>query len=88
MKSFIFVFVSAALILCLPTLIVNAQSDKFSTAWEKFREQYLAELKAAGIVGSSFVFLKDNKVVAHEYYGSANLEKNQPVDEKTNYHWA
>ena len=67
---------------------VNAQTDKFSPAWEKFRTQYLAELKAAGIVGSSFVFLKDNKVTAHEYYGSANLEKNQPVDENTIYHWA
>jgi len=88
MKSFSSVFISAALILCLPALIVNAQSDKFSTAWEKFREQYLAELKAAGIVGSSFVFLKDNKVVAHEYYGSANLAKDQPVDENTIYHWA
>jgi len=69
-------------------ITVNAQTDKFSSAWEKFRTQYLAELKAAGMVGSSFVFLKDNKVVEHEYYGSANLEKNQPVDENTIYHWA
>lgn len=70
------------------TSTMNAQTDKFPAAWEKFRSQYLTELKDAGIVGSSFVFLKDNKVVAHEYYGSANLEKNQAIDENTIYHWA
>ena len=48
-------------------ITVNAQTDRFPAAWEKIRSQYLAELKAAGIVGSSFVFLKDNKVIAHEY---------------------
>jgi len=84
MKSLIPTF--ACIFLIFTT--VNAQTDKFPAAWEKFRAQYLAELKAAGVVGSSFVFLKDNKVIAHEYYGSANLAKNQPVDENTIYHWA
>ena len=84
MKSLIPTF--ACIFLIFTT--VNAQTDKFPAAWEKFRAQYLAELKAAGVVGSSFVFLKDNKPIAHEYYGSANLAKNQPVDENTIYHWA
>lgn len=48
---------------------------------------YEKELKDAGVVGSSFVFLRDNKVYT-DYYGSANLAKNQPVDENTIYHWA
>ena len=67
---------------------MNAQSSKFSNDYAKFRAAYARELKNAGIVGSSFVFLKDNKILGQEYYGSANLEKNQPVDENTIYHWA
>ncbi len=66
------------------TIATNAQSDKFN----KFDEIYLKELKDAGIVGSSFVFLKDNKVVVENHYGLANLEKKQPVDANTIYHWA
>ncbi len=69
-------------------LNMNAQSAKFSKDHAKFKAAYLRELKDAGIVGSSFVFLKDNKILAREFYGSANLEKNQPVDENTIYHWA
>ena len=66
------------------TVVTQAQTDKFRT----FRETYLKELKDAGVVGSSFVFLKDNKIVLEEHYGSANLEKKQPVDANTIYHWA
>jgi len=65
-------------------MLINAQTDKFS----RFHETYVKEIKDAGIVGSSFVFLKDNEVVADYYYGSANLAKNQPVDRDTIYHWA
>ncbi|MCA1609099.1 MAG: beta-lactamase family protein, partial [Acidobacteria bacterium] len=46
------------------------------------------EMKQAGIVGGSFVFLKNMSVVATEHYGVANLEKNQPVNDDTIYHWA
>ena len=66
------------------TLQMTAQSDKFAA----FRQTYLKDLKEAGIVGSSFVFLKDNKKIAEEYYGLANIEKNQAVDQNTIYHWA
>lgn len=66
------------------TLQMTAQSDKFAA----FRQTYLKELKEAGIVGSSFVFLKDNRKIAEEYYGLANIEKNQAVDQDTIYHWA
>jgi CubicO group peptidase (beta-lactamase class C family) len=61
-----------------------SQSDKFKA----FDAVYQKELADAGIVGSSFVFLKDNKVVFEKHYGSANLEKKQPVNEHTIYHWA
>jgi CubicO group peptidase (beta-lactamase class C family) len=61
-----------------------AQTDKL----KQFRSAYLSEAREAGIVGSSFVFLKDGKIVLEEHHGFANLEKKQPVDEHTIYHWA
>ncbi|MGH9948683.1 MAG: serine hydrolase domain-containing protein [Pyrinomonadaceae bacterium] len=78
MKSLLF------FLLILSSSVMHAQSDKFAA----FRETYLKELKDAGIVGSSFVFLKDGKIVSEIHYGSANLEKNQPVNSDTIFHWA
>lgn len=60
------------------------QTDKFSD----FRRTYIKELTDAGIVGSSFVFLKDGRALSEIHYGSANLEKKQAVDARTIYHWA
>lgn len=62
--------------------------DNFAEAYKKFKFVYERESKQAGIVGGSFIFLKDGKILAREFYGSANLEKNQPTDENTIYHWA
>lgn len=73
---------------CIIVLSINAQTSVLSGDYAKFKAAYLRELKDADIVGSSFVFLKNNKIAAREYYGSANLEKKQPVDENTIYHWA
>jgi CubicO group peptidase (beta-lactamase class C family) len=66
------------------TIVTQAQTDKFKS----FDSVYERELRDAGIVGSSFVFLKDGKPVFERHYGSGNLEKKQPVDDKTIYHWA
>jgi CubicO group peptidase (beta-lactamase class C family) len=63
-------------------------SAQTATALKEFRSTFAKEVKDAGIVGSTFMFLKDNKVIAEEFAGSANLAKNQPVDENTIYHWA
>lgn len=71
-------------VLLMSSVHVAAQNSKFAS----FRASYKTELKAAGVVGSSFVFLKDNKRIAEEHYGLANTEKNQPVDSSTIYHWA
>ena len=66
----------------------SSTNDSFADAYQKFKVFYEQELKQEGIIGSSFVFLKDNKIIAKDFYGSANLEKNQVVDENTIYHWA
>ena len=63
---------------------MQAQTDKFGSLRETFR----TDATGAGIVGGSFVFLKDGKTVAEEHYGSANLEKKQAVGADTIYHWA
>ena len=72
------------ILLSIFATFMNAQTDDFPA----FKDLFEKELKQAGIVGGSFVFLKDGKLIASDYYGSANLAKNQPVDENTIYHWA
>jgi hypothetical protein len=51
------------------------QTDKYSQFVSTFR----TECKSAGIVGSSFVFIKDNKVISEVHYGALNAATNQPV---------
>jgi CubicO group peptidase (beta-lactamase class C family) len=63
---------------------LQAQSDKLA----KFRETFKTELAAGGIVGGSFAFIKEGKVLAADEYGLANIEKNQKVDGETIFHWA
>jgi CubicO group peptidase (beta-lactamase class C family) len=45
-------------------------------------------MRKHGIVGSSFMLVQDGQVIAQEFFGLANQEKQQPVDENTIYHWA
>jgi CubicO group peptidase (beta-lactamase class C family) len=66
----------------------SPRNDNFDEAYQKFKAFYEQELKQAGVVGSSFVFLKDNRILAENFYGAANLEKNQKTDADTIYHWA
>ena len=67
---------------------MSAQQIKSDDALKNFKVLFEHELKENGVVGSSFVFLRDNNVIAEDFYGSANLAKNQAVDENTIYHWA
>ncbi len=55
---------------------------------EEFEQTFKREIAQAGIVGGSFVFLKDGKTSGRVVYGSANIAKSQPVDEDTIFHWA
>jgi CubicO group peptidase (beta-lactamase class C family) len=53
-----------------------------------FKLFYEQSMRNHGIVGSSFMLLQDGQVIAQEFFGLANQEKQQPVDESTIYHWA
>lgn len=76
--------VSLTMVLFSHTAQMDAQADKFAG----FKETFIKEMNEAGIVGGSFAFLRDGKVVLSAHHGSANLEKNQVVDADTIFHWA
>jgi CubicO group peptidase (beta-lactamase class C family) len=64
------------------------ENKDFEQEMIKFRVYYKNALQENGIVGSSFMFIHDNKVLAKEFYGWANIEKKRKVDEDTIYQWA
>jgi CubicO group peptidase (beta-lactamase class C family) len=64
--------------------MIEAQSDKLAT----FRETFRKEIADTGIAGGSFVFIRDGKTLAEEHLGLANIEKKQPANADTIYHWA
>jgi len=84
MKNLLFAICFPVIFLCA-AMTTNGQTN---AQFAEFKTFYERELKENGIVGSSFVFLKDHKIQAQYFYGAANLEKNQPTDENTIYHWA
>lgn len=69
--------------------MVHSQSPKnFAQARREFKTFYDQSMRKHGIVGSSFMLIQDGQVIAQEFFGLANQEKQQPVDENTIYHWA
>jgi CubicO group peptidase (beta-lactamase class C family) len=69
--------------------MANSQSPKnFAQARREFKTFYEQSMRKHGIVGSSFVLIHDGQVIAQEFFGLADQEKQQPVDEDTIYHWA
>jgi CubicO group peptidase (beta-lactamase class C family) len=56
-----------------------------------FHEYLSGKLAEGQIVGASVMVVRnsdDPRIVFQDFLGKANLEKNQPVDEDTIYHWA
>jgi CubicO group peptidase (beta-lactamase class C family) len=69
--------------------MANSQSPKnFAQARREFKTFYEQSMRKHGIVGSSFMLIHDGQVIAQEFFGLADQEKQQPVDEDTIYHWA
>jgi len=69
--------------------MANSQSPKnFAQVRREFKTFYEQSMRKHGIVGSSFMLIQDGQVIAQEFFGIANQEKQQPVDENTIYHWA
>ena len=69
--------------------MVHGQAPKnFAQVRREFKAFYDQSMRKNGIVGSSFMLVQDGQVIAQEFFGLANQEKQQPVDENTIYHWA
>lgn len=83
------VFLLTSLLLLAPSAGVLAQTPAgFAAQWDQVRGEYRSWLREYGVVGSSLVVLDRERVLAEEFAGQARLEKNQPVDRETIYHWA
>jgi CubicO group peptidase (beta-lactamase class C family) len=79
----------SCVVLLVLSIMVYSQSPKnFAQARRDFKTLYEQGMRKNGIVGSSFMLIQDGQVIAQEFFGLANQEKQQPVDESTIYHWA
>src|SRR5687768_11068517 len=65
-----------------------ADERAFDTALGEFRQLHRAEMERSGIVGSSFYFLRDGRIVAADHLGQQNADAQVPVDARTIFHWA
>jgi CubicO group peptidase (beta-lactamase class C family) len=69
--------------------MAQSQSPKnFAQTRREFKIFYDQSMRKNGIVGSGFMLVHDGQVIAQEFFGLANQEKQQAVDENTIYHWA
>jgi len=76
-------------VLLVTSTMVQSQTPKnFAQVRREFKTLYDQGMRKNGIVGSSFMLIQDGQVIAQEFFGLANQEKQQPVDENTIYHWA
>jgi CubicO group peptidase (beta-lactamase class C family) len=53
-----------------------------------FWNEAVSEMRQAGITGASFALVRQNRVLARETFGLADVERNRPVDDDTIFHWA
>jgi CubicO group peptidase (beta-lactamase class C family) len=73
----------------MSTDMALSQSPKnFAQIRREFKAFYEQSMRKHGIVGSSMMLVQDGQVIAQEFFGQANQEKQQSVDENTIYHWA
>ena len=82
-----------ALLLALITTLVSipmySQTPRnFAQARREFKTFYDQGMCQNGIVGSSFMLIQDNQVIAQEFFGLPDQEKPQPMDENVIFHWA
>ncbi len=82
------IYKSSSVIILLLLNLVITMSAQTTKRLENFKKTFEKEVQQSGIVGSSFVFLDNNKVMLAIEHGYANQAKNQRVDADTIYHWA
>lgn len=81
--------VSLLVVILMSSIVIQSQTPRnFAQVRREFKTFYEQGNRKNGIVGSSFMLIQDGQVIAQEFFGLANQEKQQPVDESTIYHWA
>jgi CubicO group peptidase (beta-lactamase class C family) len=78
----------SVILIASSNMAYSQSSRNFAQARRDFKTFYDQSMRRHGIVGSSFMLIQDGQVIAQEFFGLANQEKQQPVDENTIYHWA
>jgi CubicO group peptidase (beta-lactamase class C family) len=69
-------------------LAPDQRPPKAPEGWPAVEQVYHQQIKAAEIVGSSLVLVRDGAVVASAVDGYQDLDAKRPVDDDTIYHWA
>lgn len=88
-STYVRMAVSLLIVLLMSSTVVQTQTPRnFAQVRREFKTFYEQGMRKNGIVGSSFMLIQDGQVIAQEFFGLANQEKQQPVDENTIYHWA
>ena len=62
------------------TVAQNQTPRNFAQVRREFKTFYDQGNRKNGIIGSSFMLIQDGQVIAQEFFGLANQEKQQPVD--------
>ena len=70
------------------TTAFGQPDKKINDAIKAFDTFYQEGVKKYGIIGSSFAFVHEDKLLDHQTYGTAHIANNYKIDEKTIYHWA
>lgn len=87
-------FIPAALIppalltAALMPLPAAAAPASFDRALGEFRDTHRRVVAEAGIVGSSFYFLRDGRTAVADHIGYQDAATRTPVDARTIFHWA
>jgi CubicO group peptidase (beta-lactamase class C family) len=81
---------AACLLLASSLLAGAARADEraFDKAVAEFRALHRAEMRKAGIVGSSFYVVRGGRTIIADHLGEQDAEAHVPVDAQTIYHWA
>src|ERR1044071_2379582 len=79
---------SLAIEIVFTMFLMSVPAQTTGNAVSDFTATFRREVKDAGIVGGSFVFLRNNNIVASEHVGFVNEATKLPVAMDTIYHWA
>lgn len=58
------------------------------SGWASFTRGFDARADSDSVVGASVLLMRNGRVVEHHEHGMADREREQPVNDRTIYHWA